>query len=63
MEAAKHRGWQNWLKIEVDQQKLTERFTADALIRIAQGLKSGIARTMNSSNSGTVKAMSPYAGL
>ena len=33
MEAAKHRGWQNWLKIEVDEQKLTERFTADALIR------------------------------
>ena len=28
-----------------------------------QRLKIGIARTMNSSNNGTVKAMSPCAGL
>jgi len=33
IEAAKVHGWQNWLKIEVDEQKVTDRFASDTLIR------------------------------
>ena len=32
-ETAKVHGWQNWLKIEREERKVTDRFAADALIR------------------------------
>ena len=33
IEAAKCHGWQNWLKTELDEQKVTNRATTDTLIR------------------------------
>ncbi len=33
IEAAKVYGWQNWLKVELDERKVTDRRTEDALIR------------------------------
>ena len=33
IEAAKCHGWQDWLKIEIDEQKVTDRFASDTLIR------------------------------
>ena len=33
VEAAKCRGWQHWLKTEIDEEKVTERSTSDALLR------------------------------